>query len=48
MTARVYAEELMGRKWREKVLLGEGHVWFGLEAKRVEPSEMSADVKEEE
>ena len=28
------------------MLLVEGHVWFGLEAKRVEPSEISAVVKE--
>lgn len=30
-----------GRKCRENVLLGEDHVWFVLEARRVEPGEMA-------
>lgn len=37
-------EVAVGVKPREKVLFGEDHVWFGFEARRVEPGEMSAEV----
>lgn len=44
---REKAEELMGRKWREKALFGECHFWVGFEAKRAEPREILAALMEE-
>lgn len=45
--AKEKVDEFIGRKRREKVLVGEDHVWSGIEEKRDDPSGISA-AKEEQ